>query len=416
MTDSETSYTISSAVPQAQLRLQMVGKKDMAMPNPAREPAPQQAVLVSTLARPVYCVLGMPIDAVDLATVVNSIEGAAANRTILLVSTPNLNFLATSLSDTEFRESLLHSDLCIPDGAPIVWVARLLGLPIKKRVAGSDLLDRLRAPGMRKNRLSIFLFGGAKGVAAAAASALNAEPNGLICVGAMDPGFREVSEMSQDHIVDAINSSGADFLSVSLGAKKGQLWLYRNHKRLAIPIRAHLGAAINFQAGIIRRAPPILRNWGLEWLWRIKEEHHLWKRYLNDGLLLLRLLLTRVLPLAMITVWHRFRQRQQRQGLLIGVCHDDQSIIINLCGFALEKHVREAIACFEQALTGNRNITIDLSSTRLIDGRFLGLFLMLRKELRNRKATLIFTGASRAIKRIFKLNELEFLLSPGPPD
>ena len=206
----------------------------------------------------------------------------------------------SSLSDPEFRESLLDSDLCPPDGAPIVWIARLLGLPIKERVAGSDLLDRLRAGGTGTRRLAIFLFGGAKGVAAAAAGKLNAKPGGLNCVGTMDPGFCEVSEMSQDHVMDTVNSSGADFLVLSLGAKKGQLWLQRNHHRLTIPIRAHLGAAVNFQAGLIKRAPPIVRAWGFEWLWRIKEERYLWKRYRDDGVVLLRLLLTRVLPLAVI--------------------------------------------------------------------------------------------------------------------
>jgi len=381
------------------------------------DPAPRPPLIVasrSDLTRSVYCVLGMPIDAINLPTVVHAIEAAAANRAVFLISTPNLNFLVSTLSDPEFRESLLDSDLCSPDGAPIVWIARLLGLPIKERVAGSDLLDRLQAPGELARRLTIFLFGGAKGVAAAAARTLNTEPNGLNCVGTMDPGFCDVSEMSQDHIIDTVNSSGADFLSVSLGAKKGQLWLYRNHDRLTIPIRAHLGAAINFQAGTIKRAPPMVRAWGLEWLWRIKEEHYLWKRYLNDGLVLLRLLLTRVLPLAVVTRWHRFSGSHQRQGLLIKKHHDGQSILISLCGTASERYVPKAIACFQEALTDNQNIIVDLSDTRLIDARFLGLLLMLRKELRSRGSKLFFTGVSGAVERIFRLSELQFLLYPAP--
>jgi N-acetylglucosaminyldiphosphoundecaprenol N-acetyl-beta-D-mannosaminyltransferase len=387
---------------------------DVTMADPACSPAFPVADSRSDLARSVYCVLGMPIDAVNLATVVRRIEAAAANRTGFLISTPNLNFLVSSLSDPEFRESLLDSDLCSPDGAPIVWIARLLGIPIRERVAGSDLLDQLQSPVARTRRLSVFLFGGAKGVAATAARKLNSEPGGLNCVGTMDPGFCDVSEMSQDHIIDTVNSSGADFLSVSLGAKKGQLWLYRNHNRLTIPVRAHLGAAINFQAGVIKRAPPMIRACGLEWLWRIKEEHYLWKRYLNDGLALLRLLSTRVLPLAVTTGWQQFRRKHQQEGLLIKKSHDHQSTIISLCGDASERHVPKAIACFREALMGNQNITIDLSNTRLIDARFFGLLLMLRKELKHRGARLVFTGASGGIRRIFRLNELEFLLPPAP--
>lgn len=390
---------------------------DVTVQETALRPVFTVATTPSDLTRPVYCVLGMPIDAIDLATVVKRIEAAATNRSVFLISTPNLNFLVGSLSDPEFRESLLDSDLCSPDGAPIIWIARLLGLPIKERVAGSDLFDRLRAPGTRTRRLTVFLFGGAQGVAAAAARKLNAEPGGLNCVGTLDPGFCEVSEMSQDHVIDAVNSSGADFLSVSLGAKKGQLWLYRNHNRLTIPVRAHLGAAINFQAGIIKRAPPLIRAWGLEWLWRIKEEHYLWKRYLNDGLVLLRLLLTRILPLAAMAGWYQVRRIHQREGLLIKIekGHDTQTITICLNGVASERHVPKAVAYFQEALTGNQDISIDLSNTRLIDARFLGLLLMLRKELRSRGARLIFTGVSGTIERTFRLSEAGFLLSPAPP-
>jgi N-acetylglucosaminyldiphosphoundecaprenol N-acetyl-beta-D-mannosaminyltransferase len=373
------------------------------------------AAAQSDLTRSVYCVLGMPIDAINLATVVKRIESAAANRAVFLISTPNLNFLVSSLSDPEFRESLLDSGLCCSDGAPIVWIARLLGLPIKERVAGSDLFDRLKAPGTRTLRLTVFLFGGAKGVAEAAADKLDAEACGLTCVGTFDPGFCEVNEMSQDHIIDAVNSSGADFLSVSLGAKKGQLWLYRNHHRLTIPIRAHLGAAINFQAGNIKRAPPMVRAWGLEWLWRIKEERYLWTRYRNDGLVLLRLLLTRVLPLAVIYRWHRFRRKHQPNDLLLSKTDTGKTINIGLCGIASESHVAKATVCFQEALSGKRDIIVDLSNVRQIDARFLGLLLMLRKELRSRGSKLTFTGVPRTIERVFRFSELQFLLPPTCP-
>lgn len=382
---------------------------DVTAPVPHCRSPDTDAATHATLARSVYCVLGLPIDAVNLATVVQRIEGAALNRATLLISTPNLNFLVSSLSDPEFRESLLDSDLCPPDGAPIVWIAQLLGLPIKERVAGSDLLDRLRAGGTGIRRLAIFLFGGAKGVAAAAAARLNAEADGLNCVGTMDPGFCEVGEMSQDHVMDTVNSSGADFLVLSLGAKKGQLWLQRNHHRLTIPIRAHLGAAVNFQAGLIRRAPPIVRAWGFEWLWRIKEEHYLWKRYRDDGIVLLRLLLTRVLPLAIITRWQQLSSKHQLQDLTIKKSHDGQSIVVGLCGVASEQHVSKAISCFEEALASRQDIIVDLTNTRLIDARFLGLLLMLRKELKSQGARLTINGASRSIERIFRLHELGFL-------
>src|SRR5438874_9752502 len=106
---------------------------DVTAPEPAVSPGIADATSQSDLTRPVYCVLGMPIDAIKLATVVQRTEAAAADRSVFLISTPNLNFLVSSLSDPEFRESLLESDLCPPDGTPIVWIAQLLGLPINER-------------------------------------------------------------------------------------------------------------------------------------------------------------------------------------------------------------------------------------------------------------------------------------------
>jgi N-acetylglucosaminyldiphosphoundecaprenol N-acetyl-beta-D-mannosaminyltransferase len=375
--------------------------------NPAQVGA-ASVTLQSSLARPVYCVLGIPIDAVDLTAVVDKIEASATARAVLLVSTPNINFIVSSLSDPEFRESLLNSDLCPPDGMPIIWIARLLGLPIKQRAAGADLLERLKTRPTNDRRLTIFLFGGATGVAAEAARRLNSRPCGLHCVGSLNPGFCDISEMSRDQIIDAVNSSGADFLVASLGAKKGQLWLRRNHARLTVPIRAHLGAAINFQSGAVKRAPPLVRAWGFEWLWRIKAERYLWKRYRDDGLVLLRLMLTRVLPLVFIFRWQQFRRTQE---LSIQKEHTDQSTMFILRGAALEKDISKAIPRFDEALTGNGDVVIDLSDTVQIDARFLGLLLMLRKELLSRGRKLKFTTVPRAIKRVFYLNELGFLLS-----
>jgi N-acetylglucosaminyldiphosphoundecaprenol N-acetyl-beta-D-mannosaminyltransferase len=353
----------------------------------------------------------MPIDAINMATVVQRIEAAAADRAAFLISTCNLNFLVNSRSDPEFRESLLDSDLCPPDGMPIVWIARLIGLPIKERVAGADILEWLRAS-RRARRLTIFLFGGAEGVAAAAARNLNAELGGLNCVGTIDPGFTSVCKMSQDFIIDAVNSSDADFLAVCLGAKKGQLWLQRNHNKLTIPIRAHLGAAINFQAGSVRRAPGKVRALGLEWLWRIKEEPYLWKRYWTDGCVLLHLLLTRVLPLVIATQWYRLRSKHLARDFLIESIQNHQSTVIGLRGVATERHIGKAVTYFQQVLTRKQNeVVIDLSETHFIDARFFGFLLMLRKQLKAQGAKLIFTGASSAIERLFRLNELGFLLS-----
>src|SRR5262249_30715203 len=188
-------------------------------------------------------------------------------------------------------------------------------------------------------RLKVFLFGGGEGLAAVAGRSLNAARTGLSCVGTMNPGFGTIEDMSRGDIIGALNASDADFLVVSLGARKGQLWLHRNHSRVTIPVRAHLGAVINFQAGTLERAPPKLRAWGLEWLWRIKEEPHLWRRYARDGLVLVRLVFTRVLPVAILNQWYRLKSERNPKDLLISTEQHHHSMTIRLAGDANQRNI-----------------------------------------------------------------------------
>ena len=311
--------------------------------------------------------------------------------------------------DRDFRESLILSDLCTADGMPIIWIAWLTGIPIKYRIAGSDIFDSLKAEQSSTHPLKIFFFGGAEGVAAAASRALNGQFSGVYCVGSLYPGFYSVDEMSRDDIIDNINASGADFLVASLGAQKGQLWLQRNHHRLLIPVRAHFGASLNFQAGTIRRAPPIMRKFGLEWLWRIKEEPYLWRRYWNDGSVLLRLLFTHVLPFAFWTWRLRLSYERRGEDLIITQFYGHESVTVSLSGPANARNVDNAIPAFREAIAAKKQITLDFSNTRTVDARFLGLLLMLKKTLKSTGANLVFVGLSPGLARIFRLNRLDFV-------
>jgi N-acetylglucosaminyldiphosphoundecaprenol N-acetyl-beta-D-mannosaminyltransferase len=362
------------------------------------------------LSRKVYCVLGIPIDVIDMPVLLRAVENAATEKSAFLISTPNLNFLIQSQTDPEFRETVLLSELCPADGMAIVWIARLMGLPIKERVAGSDMLEALKENYDRVPRLKLFLFGGGEGIVDAAAKALNQNPGGLSCVGFINPGFGTIEDMSQDHIIREINASNADFLIAALSARKGQLWLQHNHNRLQIPVRAHLGATVNFAAGKFRRAPPTIRKIGLEWLWRIKEEPYLWRRYWDDGRKLLGLCLTHILPLVARTRWDQLRGRKP-QALRIECIQDYKSVTLTLFGAATVPNVEGAIGVFRDALAAKKHIQINLSSTCAVDARFLGLILMLRKQARKQGTELVITGVSERLRTTFRLNGAEFLLA-----
>jgi N-acetylglucosaminyldiphosphoundecaprenol N-acetyl-beta-D-mannosaminyltransferase len=363
------------------------------------------------LSRDVYCILGVPVDAIEMAAVVHKIEEAATKSEPFLISTPNLNFLVNSQRDPQFRESLLRSDLCPTDGMPLVWIAQLMGIPIKSRVAGSDIFEALKRRPQSERPLKIFLFGSTDEVASAASKRLNDKSTGLNCVGWSCPGFGTVDELSEDQFIDKINSAEADFLVASLGAQKGQLWLQENGHRLRIPVRAHLGATVNFQAGTVRRAPHVIQILGLEWLWRIKEEPHLWRRYWQDGCVLLRLLLTRVLPLAIQTRWQRLRYDRPGRDLIVTVSQSLETVTLRFYGAATAAHADQAASRFRDAARTGKAVVVDLTEVRAIDARFLGLLLMLHKQLREGGRELKIVGVLSRVKRMFRLNGAGFLLS-----
>ena len=360
------------------------------------------------LDREVYAILGIPIDAIGMDEVLNALDSAARLRRPYLLSTPNVNFIATSRKSSEFRETLLSSDLCAADGAPIIWIARLLRLPIRYRVSGSDIFEAIKKFKPNDRPLKVFFFGGDEDIAAQAAARLNLESTRLRCVGHISPGFTSVEAMSCETIITQINASQADLLLVSLGAQKGQEWLYRNHLRINIPVRSHFGATLNFQACAIRRAPVLFRRLGLEWLWRIKEEPHLWRRYLYDGLMLLGLFLTKVIPLALLQI---IRRRAAPFDLQMSFMIGDTFAVVHLSGDATAEGVARAKVHFREAISKSRNLIVDLRDTRQIDARFLGFLLMVRKSLTTHNGTINFIGISARLKQIFTLHGVDYVLS-----
>lgn len=289
-----------------------VAPADTAPPaSPARAPC-RPYTLAENLERDVIALLGLPIDVIDEAGAAARIEAAIRDRRKLFLTTPNLNFLIGCQRDPAFAQSVLDSDLSLADGMPLLWLARLLGVPLPERVAGSSLFERLRHTphGPDVIPIRVYYFGGPPGAAEAAANRTNADGGRMHCVGWASPGFEPVEKLSTPEWLDPINAAQPDFLVVALGAQKGQAWIQRNRAYLDVPVISHLGAVVNFAAGTVSRAPLWVQRFGLEWLWRIKEEPQLWRRYWNDGVGLLRVLRDQIGPEA----WRLWRARSVLAG------------------------------------------------------------------------------------------------------
>jgi N-acetylglucosaminyldiphosphoundecaprenol N-acetyl-beta-D-mannosaminyltransferase len=382
------------------------------VPNAVRNDSVLNGINPDDLSRDVYCILGVPIDAIGMAEVLARIRTAAGSASPFLLSTPNLNFLIASQTDADFRESLLLSDLCPADGMPVVWIARLLGIRIGQRIPGADIFDALMADPNPTAPLKVYFFGGAEGAAAQACRALNGRSSQMRCVGWLHPGFGPVEEMSTAEIVGTINASSAHLLAVSLGAKKGQAWLLRNHNRLRVPVRAHLGAVVNFHAGWIIRAPKFMQKWGFEWLWRIAQEPSLWRRYWKDGIALATLLITRILPLAMRIWWARF---QREDGLTVTLIEQEGRVVVRLAGMATALHADRVRIVFKAALAAGKPVAVDLSATHWVDARVLGTLLMLNKKLKSAGTAATLLPLPPRLERLFRLHGLSYLL-PGPQE
>jgi len=358
-------------------------------------------------SREVHCLLGLPFDAVNMADAVQRVRAATANRSSCFLSTPNLNFLIASQSDTAFRSSVINSDLSIADGLPLVWVGRLLGIPIRERVAGSTLFDTLRNDSRKP--LSVFFFGGTDGVAETACRRLNMEGQGLTCAGFETPGFGSVQEMSNKEVIDRINASNADFLVVSLGARKGQAWIEHNRGRISVPVISHLGAVVNFVAGTVKRAPVWMQNSGLEWLWRIKQDPMLWRRYTSDGLAFLKLLVTRVIPYA----WFVYRHKpagKKMDSAVIELFYDVDELIIRLRGTCVQDNLKPLRECFSSLAFSGRDVRINLEQVTYVDSAFIGLLLLLYGDRKRQGKRLLVVNLKESVRRIFRYSCSEFLL------
>lgn len=361
--------------------------------------------------RDVWCLMGLPVDAADINRAAADIDDAVRTRRRLSFVTPNVNFLVRAMKDAGARREILNADLSLADGAPLVMLARLLGAPIRSRVAGSDLFEVLRRrPGFAGRRIKVFFFGGRDGAAEAACAALARENGGVEAVGYLNPGFGDVETMSDDATIDAINAAAPDFVMVALGAAKGQAWIERNRDRLTAPVTAHLGAVVDFTAGGVARAPEWVQRSGLEWAWRIKEEPSLWRRYFNDGLALAGIVLTRLAP-----QFGRGAPRAGEAGSVNVAAHPSETVI-RVDGVFASAGLRPVREAFRAAAARGKPARLDFSGLRAVDRAFLGQMLMLEKNLLRSGADLSVGGAAPHIAALLAANNMNYAAPKTAPE
>ena len=248
-----------------------------------KSPPCERPILVSEKLRLGYA----SIDVVDMNEAIRRTVAFARQSPCRFVVTPNSDHIVQLETREDLRRVYDTAHLVVADGMPLVWGSRLLGQPLPERVTGSNLMPLLCAEAARLG-LRVYLLGGPPGVAELAKAKLEERFPGLqICGWDCPPFGFEQKPLLEAQILDKIRRAEPDIVFVALGAPKQELWMHRAAPQLNSGILLGIGAALEFCAGTVRRAPAWMQRIGAEWIFRLGQEpRRLARRYLRDTMIL----------------------------------------------------------------------------------------------------------------------------------
>lgn len=209
--------------------------------------------------------LGVRIDRTTYADAVERAMLWARSSRLHHIVTADATLVERASRDPELGAIVGRADLVTPDGAGVLFAARLLGAPFAERVAGVDLVGRLAEAAVRE-RVSLYLLGAEPSVAEIVARRLESLHPGLVVAGVHHGYFAPDEESS---VVESIAGSGARILLVGLGVPRQELFIDRNRERLNVGVAVGVGGSFDVLSGRVRRAPRWMQSVGLEWLWRV---------------------------------------------------------------------------------------------------------------------------------------------------
>jgi N-acetylglucosaminyldiphosphoundecaprenol N-acetyl-beta-D-mannosaminyltransferase len=219
---------------------------------------------------------GVRIDALPLDEAANAIVTGRAQGAVHLC---NAYTLSLASRDPLLADVLERGSLNLPDGMPLVWIAKRIGVEhLETRVYGPDLMAKALDVG-RSFGVKHYLYGSTDDVLAKLTGEIDRHWPGADIVGAESPPFTD-DPLVFERSLAAIEASGATVVWVGLGTPKQDVIAQRLAERHPVTFVA-VGAAFDFLAGTKKQAPPWAQRNGLEWGYRLATEPgRLWKRYL----------------------------------------------------------------------------------------------------------------------------------------
>jgi N-acetylglucosaminyldiphosphoundecaprenol N-acetyl-beta-D-mannosaminyltransferase len=209
--------------------------------------------------------IGLPVSRIDGQGALRRLEEFLASGTPHMVLTADASAVVIAAQDPEFAAIWRRADLVTPDSAGILWAARRLGSPLRERVSGVELAERLCQMSAARG-FGVFFLGASPGVAEEAAQAMARRYPGLQVVGTAH-GFLNHEE--QVGLISRIRSLRPAALLVAMGIPRQEKWIAAHLNQLGVPVCMGVGGTLDVLAGRVARAPAWMQRCGLEWLYRL---------------------------------------------------------------------------------------------------------------------------------------------------
>lgn len=217
----------------------------------------------------------------EFIEIVYSVSRTPVSATIDLVGMPAI---VSAKENKEYAGMYNESTMTAIDGMPFVRKARRMGITCE-RCAAPDIMGPVLAAGIEKGATHFFYGGKNDELLFKLRTNLEKNYPGISIVGMYSPPFRPLTPEEDAEVIKQINEAHPDFLWVGIGAPKQEMWMKNHRNSINDTCMLGVGAAFDFMAGTLDKAPKWLEEAGLEWLYRlVKEPKRLWRRYILGGI------------------------------------------------------------------------------------------------------------------------------------
>jgi N-acetylglucosaminyldiphosphoundecaprenol N-acetyl-beta-D-mannosaminyltransferase len=222
--------------------------------------------------------LASHIDAVNWDETLSRMVSCGSQHQSRYVTLFNVHSVVTASQDESFHNVIAQADLALPDGAPVAWALRREGFAEQERISGPDLTWRYLAVAEMIGQ-SVFFYGSCDATLAKLQARIQKHFPKLRIAGMVAPPYRALTEEEDQQHVDLINKSGANVVFVFLGCPKQEAWMAALRGRIQA-VMVGVGAAFDYHAGTVKRAPLWMQKVGMEWAFRLlSEPRRLLRRY-----------------------------------------------------------------------------------------------------------------------------------------